>query len=194
MDLEVTGWGVRRVLIAVAVLAAVGLVAGYGVARRGTPESTVIKTKAATSSAPSVRLLFVHVAGAVGSPGLFQLPVGARVDDAIKAAGGAAPDADLATINLAAKVRDGDKISVPKQGQAQAGSAAAGGGGAGAKVNLNLATIAELDALPGVGPSTAQKIIDFRTSFGAFRAPEDLMKVPGIGKKKFEQLSELVTV
>jgi competence protein ComEA len=155
-----------------------------------------------TSGAPTE--LLVHVAGAVRQPGLVRLPPGARVADAVRAAGGASPGADVSALNLAALVADADKIQVPKRGEAPVqppagGTGVSGGTGragaaAGAPVDLNAAGAQELDALPGIGPVLAQRIVDFRTSKGRFASVDDLRQVEGIGPKKFEQLKPLLVV
>ena len=150
---------------------------------------------ASPSAAPE---LVVDVCGAVARPGVYHLPDGARVCDLITAAGGAAPGAEMAGVNLAAKLADGQQVVVPKKGQAAvaggAGSASSGAAGSAAPVNLNTASLEQLDALPGVGPSTAQKIIDYRTANGSFHSVDDLKNVSGIGDAKFQALKDLVTV
>ena len=145
----------------------------------------------------------VDVAGAVAEPRVVELDAGSRVQDAIEAAGGLAEDADAAGINRAATVADGQQVYVPRKGEAAgargstAGDAGEGsaspadGGAAGASagaVNINTATVEELDALPGVGPATAQAIVEDREANGPFAAPEDIMRVSGIGEKKFEKM------
>jgi competence protein ComEA len=148
--------------------------------------------------------LVVHVAGAVERPGVYDLPVGARVADALDAAGGPTQDAAPDAINLARLLADGEQIYLPTSDEVAAGTvagpaAATGTGGAsaspagGAVVNINSATAAELETLPGVGPSTAQKIVDDREKNGPFSVPDDLMRVPGIGPKKFEAMRDLVS-
>ena len=154
----------------------------------------------------------VYVCGAVRSPGVVRLPQGSRVADALALAGGATSRAELAAVNLAAKVADGQQILVPEQ--APAGTAAAAGlaGGAesgssgggspqvavaavpGAPVNINTASLAELDALQGVGPSTAQKIIDYRTANGPFASIDDIKNVSGIGDAKFAAIKDSIAV
>jgi competence protein ComEA len=155
----------------------------------------------------------VHVAGAVASPGVYRLAPGARVHEAIAAAGGAKPGADLDRLNLAAPVEDGTRLKVPLRGEPedsqasggtaaapraaaprQTGGAAAGGSGPAGKVDLNTATAEDLGALPRVGPVLAQRIIDYRAAHGRFSAPEDLDAVNGIGPKMLESLLPLVTV
>jgi competence protein ComEA len=137
----------------------------------------------------------VAVAGKVRRPGLVRLPPGSRVADAIEAAGGVLPGTDMATVNLARKVVDGELIvvGVPTPA-APAGDGSAGPAASGGKVNLNTATLAQLDTLPGVGQVLAQRILDYRTSHGGFRSVSDLRQVDGIGDSRFEQLKDLVTV
>ena len=139
----------------------------------------------------------VHVVGAVARPGLYRLEDGSRVDDAIREAGGATPRAALGGVNLAAPVADGQQILVPAEAAAATDDpAGAGSDGAaileGGRVHLNSATIEQLDALPGIGPVTAQNILDYRTENGAFASVEELDAVPGIGPARLEQLKELV--
>lgn len=146
-------------------------------------------------AAPGPRaLLVVHVVGAVRRPGLYRLREGARTADAVSRAGGATRNADLAALNLAAPLVDGVQILVP-DGRALAGSGAedARAEGAVPAVSLSSATLEELDTLPGIGPVTAQKIVDYRTEHGPFASVDDLDAVPGIGPTRVEQLRELVT-
>lgn len=183
-----------RVAAGLAVLGAVGLVGGYGVALRSRPKPVSLDLSSpGPSPAPeSAKRLYVHVGGAVASPGLYGLRDGARVDDAVRAAGGVLEDADLDSLNLAAKVRDGDKVLVPRRGDG--GTAGGGSPGAEQKINLNTATVAELDTLPGIGPALAQRIVSYREQSGGFRTVDELQKVPGIGPAKFGQVRDLVTV
>jgi len=149
------------------------------------------------ADAPARSLLVVHVVGEVRRPGLYRLRDGARIADAVHRAGGALRDADLAAVNLAAPLVDGVQILVPARAVAPSGSPAGSGGGAtGAAtgpVSLSSATLEELDQLPGVGPVTAQKIVDYRTEHGPFASVDELDAVPGIGPTRIEQLRELVT-
>lgn len=154
------------------------------------------------SAAPVPAGSMVHVAGAVRHPGVYELAPGARVVDAVEAAGGALADARLASVNLARPVTDGEQILVPDEDDAPPPSPAAAAGGAGvlggavsgAPVDLNSADQALLDTLPGVGPSTAAKIIADREANGPFTSAEDLRRVSGIGEKRFEALKDLVCV
>jgi competence protein ComEA len=153
-------------------------------------------TAAAMASGPAE--VVVAVGGKVRKPGLVRLPGGSRVADAIDAAGGADPGVDVALLNLARKVVDGELILVgvtPPPGAVVATGPAAGGSPApGAPVNLNTATLSELDGLPGVGPVLAQRILDARAASGGFKSVGDLRKVDGIGDARYEQLKDLVTV
>jgi competence protein ComEA len=141
----------------------------------------------------------IHVAGVVRHPGVYRLRDGERVKDAVRRAGGAGHGADLNAINLAAKVADGQQVVVPRRGPAGGSPGApapapAGDGSAAAvgaaqpPVSLNSATAEQLDTLDGVGPATAQKILDWRTQHGGFRSIDDLSEVPGIGPKKLAAL------
>ena len=140
----------------------------------------------------------IAVGGKVRRPGLVQLAPGARVADALQAAGGALPGVDVAPLNLARKVVDGELIMVGASLPPGAAPTAPVGGGnpavAGGLVNLNTATLADLDTLPGVGPVLAQRILEARDAQGGFKAVADLRKVDGIGAARFEQLKDLVTV
>ncbi|PSK63732.1 ComE operon protein 1 [Micromonospora sp. MH33] len=191
--------------------AVVVLVAGVW-AWRSRPQAEPVRPVAAVgtpdTSAPaptaSAGLVVVALAGKVRRPGLVRLPAGARVADAIEAAGGALPGVDVALLNPARKVTDGELILVgvtAPPGQAAPGPASGGGGPAAGgvapgsgPVNLNTATLAQLDALPGVGPVLAQRILDHRDQHGGFRSVSDLRQVDGIGDARYEQLKDLVTV
>lgn len=189
----------RRVVIALVALAGVGLVGGYGVAMRAKPKAAKIALSSQAPAAKTGRVVYVHVGGAVHRPGLYELADGSRVFDAVRAAGGATDDADLDSLNLASKVKDGDKVLVPVRIEPGADPPPGASGGtstssAGGLLNLNTATAEQLDALPGIGPSTAQKIIAYRTEHGGFSTIDELMEVSGIGPAKFEELKGLVTV
>ncbi len=136
----------------------------------------------------------VAVVGQVARPGLVTLPTGARVADAIAAAGGLLPAADPASVNLAAVVADGEQLAVGVPVPAAGPPPAAGGAEPGGPVDLNTAGVAELDALPGIGPVLAQRIVDHRTRQGPFRSVEELDDVPGIGPAIAAELAGLVTV
>lgn len=188
----------RRRLAAGAVLLAVVLVLALrhlGGGGAAPPVVAPVAPARATRPAP-VELLVVDVAGAVRRPGLYRLRQGTRIDDAIAAAGGATAKAQLDSVNLAAPVADGEQVLVPGRGIAAAASpaspAAAGAASPSAPLDLNTATAEQLDALPGVGPVTAQKIIAYRTAHGPFHAVAELEGVPGIGPAKMAELKGLV--
>lgn len=143
----------------------------------------------------------VHVAGAVVSPGLYRLGADARVADALDAAGGPAADADVDSINLAAKVADGERVYVARRGEvpppAMSSGGAGSGGAAGAAagpVDLNTATAEQLEALPGVGPATAEAILAYRKEKGRFRSVDELLEVRGIGEAKLAAIRPKVRV
>ncbi|WP_245730790.1 ComEA family DNA-binding protein [Micromonospora pallida] len=205
--------GRRGVRALAAVAAVVVLGAGFW-AWRSRPQVEPVPAPSASAALPAdaapappsgsgAAELVVAVAGRVRRPGLVRLPAGARVADAIEAAGGAQPGVDVALLNLARRVTDGELILVgvtppPGAGPTAAGAAPGAGGpgapAAGGKVNLNTATVAQLDTLPGVGPVLAQRIIDHRDRQGGFRSVGDLRQVEGIGDARYEQLKDLVTV
>jgi len=140
---------------------------------------------------------FVHVTGAVHRPGVYRVRSWARLDTAIRRAGGATSRADLQGVNLAAKVSDGQQVIVPARvpgagSAALAGAAAAGTDAAAGPISLNTATVEQLDQLEGIGPATAQKILDWRSEHGGFGSVEDLLQISGIGPKRFETLREKV--
>jgi len=194
-------------LVGVGLLLVVLALVGQRLAQAGAVDAgsaQVVAPLETIERAPARPVLVVHVVGAVRRPGLYRLPDGARVADAVERAGGAARGAELSALNLAAPLVDGVQVLVPRRAEAatasggspaHAGSpSGAGAPSAGApRVSLSSATAAELDALPGVGPVTAQKIIDYRAAHGPFRSVDDLDAVPGIGPARIEQLRDLVT-
>jgi competence protein ComEA len=142
--------------------------------------------------------IYVHVAGAVRRPGLMTMSAGSRVADALRRAGGPERRADLTAINLAAQLADGQQIVVPRAGAAQAGAAPAGSppsavsapGGAVTGVHLSTATVEQLDGVDGIGPTLAQRIIEYRDTHGGFRSLAELAQVDGIGEKRLATLRE----
>jgi competence protein ComEA len=171
-----------------------------------TAPRTTLPGATATHAKEQPATIAVHVAGAVNHPGVVELQSGARVIDAVEAVGGALADGDLDRLNLAAKVSDGQRVYVAKVGQSDPGAlndasaggvddpAASGTGAPGGKVNLNTATQAQLETLPGIGPTYAQAIIAERQRRGGFTSVNDLRSVRGIGDKRFAELAPLVTV
>lgn len=150
----------------------------------------------AAPASPSAALVLVDVAGWVREPGVYEFAAGARVVDAIDAAGGARPGAVLEALNLAAPLIDGTQILVPREGEAGAVPPLAAGSGsvAGALVNINTAGASELEALPGIGEVIAQRIVDHRTANGPFASVDQLLDVSGIGDAILGSIRELVTV
>jgi competence protein ComEA len=190
----------RRLLLAVAGSLALILLLGRFLLGAGatTPAAPLPPPPAAgagVTGLPAARVV-VDVVGAVRRPGLYRLAQGARIADALSRAGGATGKADLAQVNLAAPLADGEQVVVPRRGAP--GAVPATGGAAGsaaaptAPVQLSTATLEQLDTLPGVGPVTAQKILDYREKHGAFHSVDELDAVPGIGPKRLEQLRDLV--
>jgi competence protein ComEA len=191
------------VLAVVAALAAVAAAFGVWLDRpqaapvAALPAVAVDESAAAAPTPPAgpAGPLVVSVSGKVARPGLVEVPEGARVADVLEAAGGALPGTDLAGLNLARKVDDGEQVAVGVPAPAAAPTA---GGDASAAptgpVDLNAATVQQLDGLPGVGPVMAQRILDWRTRNGRFARVEQLRDVEGIGERRFAQLRELVRV
>jgi competence protein ComEA len=187
----------RRLLAGALLLAAALLVGGRHLAGAGASSSGPVAPPARLELAREAEApaLVVHVVGAVRRPGLYRLREGSRVADAVERAGGATAKADQSLVNLAAPIADGVQIVVPRQAP-EAAAAAAGGsateaGASAGPVHLNTATLEQLDALPGIGPTTAQKILDFREKHGAFASVDELDAVPGIGPARLEQLREV---
>jgi competence protein ComEA len=196
-------------LLAVVVL----VVIGVALVGASSPAPTLTLPRAEPGSAPPEAVggapppstppvtVTVHVTGQVASPGVYAVSAGGRVADAVVAAGGAAAEADLEALNLAARVSDGERVYVPKKGEAPPAvvgsgppAVAAKGGGAVGPVDLNTATAEQLEALPGVGPATSKAILAYRSSHGRFRSVTELLEVPGIGPAKLEALRPLVRV
>ncbi len=189
----------RRVLaVALALFLLVALGARFLLHARAAPSAPAVApiVGSATGGGPvAASRLVVYVVGAVRRPGLYRLADGARVADAVARAGGLSPKADRAGVNLAAPVADGQQVVVPARLPAAVAAAQGAPGGAGsaeAPVQLSVATLDQLDSLPGIGPVTAQKILDYRTAHGAFKSVDELDEVPGIGPSRVEQLRGLV--
>jgi competence protein ComEA len=170
--------------------------------------TTAVRSGATSPAVTTVSTrVVVHAAGAVVAPGLYELEAGARVADLLRAAGGPTAEADLERLNLAQPVTDGMRVYVPRQGQATipdlaspepagggSGVGTARAGGPAAPVDLNTATLDQLDELPGIGPATAQAIIDHREAVGRFDSVDELLDVRGIGEAKLATLRPLVRV
>ena len=203
------GIGAAVVVLFVGLACAVlfSALAPKGQSDSATPGDTPIGNAAATGApggaatsgpSPSGSAIFVHILGAVATPGLYELREGDRAVDAVAAAGGFAEGADQSQLNLARFVTDGEQIVVPVVGATPPTGPQQGGSAPGAqvpgKVNINTADAAALETLPRVGPAMAARIIEWRDTNGRFTAVEDLMSVAGVGEKTFEQLKDLVTV
>jgi competence protein ComEA len=191
MDLHALTVTQRRVLAAIVLGGVLVFFAGPRLLHHGASAAAVPPLRIAPRTQPTdaAATLVVDVSGAVRRPGLEHLPHGARVADAIAAAGGATAHADVGAVNLAAPLADGLQVVVPARGAA---AAAGGAPSPTAPVDLNSATAEQLDALPGIGPTTAQKIVAYRQEHGAFRSAEELDGVPGIGAGRIAQLKGLV--
>ena len=207
-----------RALSGISAVLALGLLFGAWLSWQGRPasvpapalERTPPPTAAAgpsAASAPPATSLVVHVAGAVRTPGLVRLPPGSRVADALDAAGGPTKGAELASVNLARPLVDGEQLVVLARGQGPpvtapgtgpgtgtGGAAAGGAGSVGSVLDLNTATLEQLDTLPGVGPVLAQRILDWRAEHGRFGSVDELREVSGIGDATFADLEARVRV
>jgi competence protein ComEA len=184
----------RGQLIGYGLLALLLVVAGFeltGNRRDGEGGARVEVDGAAGAAGPhrasrdAERRVYVHVAGAVRRPGLYRIPASGRVAAAVARAGGPTGKADLAGVNLAAALQDGQQVVVPARG---AGAGGGEGGGSGARVSLGSATAEDLDGLDGIGPTLAKRIVDYRQSHGGYRSVDDLREVEGIGEKRLAAL------
>lgn len=195
----------RPKVAAMLTLAASGVVGACALlvsVRGAPPEPELMIPRATASTEAAATELYVHVAGAVARPGLYKVRAGSRVADVLDAAGGPTADGDVHQLNLATKVGDGERVYVPRAGEVVAPGASPGGstdraGSASAAtgpLDLNTATQAQLEELPGVGPSTAKAILQHREKNGRFRAVEELLDVRGIGPAKFAEIEPLVKV
>jgi competence protein ComEA len=189
----------RRLLLVAAGSLALILFAGRFVLGAGTTTVAPLPPPpapgAGVTGLPAARVV-VDVVGAVRRPGLYRLEHGSRIADAVARAGGATRKADLSQVNLAAPLADGEQVVVPRRGVAVTGGGAGAGGAGGSAstgpVHLSTATLDQLDSLPGIGPVTAQKILDYRAKHGAFASVDELDAVPGIGPSRMDQLRDLV--
>jgi len=205
------GWLTRyRGYITLSLLFLIALGAVFFLSRRADPKPVQLSTPAPRPT-PTLRPsatpagIIIEVSGAVVNPGLFHLADGARVDDAIRAAGGASTEADLARLNLARRLSDGEMLVVPKVGEPTAAATAAPAGRTAQatrtptptpalSVNINTANAQALDPLPGIGPALAQRIVDYREAHGPFKTIEDIMQVKGIGPAEFAAIKDKIVV
>lgn len=179
--------------VAILILVILVICGGATAYIRSRPKPVTIHKDSRTTQTDRKASLKVHVAGAVTRPGLYDLEEGSRVSDAIALAGGPAADAMLDEVNLAARLKDGQKIMVPQRGQVASLEGGATAPSGQQTVNVNTADAQLLDSLPGVGPSLAARIVDHRRKNGPFSSLEDLDSVEGIGPSKLESLKDLVT-
>jgi competence protein ComEA len=193
-------WVVAAVLAVLAIMRLTGS-SSHG---DGSALVRIHRSPAAVEPAHHEAAIYVHVAGAVRQPGLLKLPLGSRVATAVQRAGGAGPRADLSGVNLAARLEDGQQVLVPVRGAAGATGAAPAGATPGAagigtappgaagvpKASLGSVTVEQLDQIDGIGPTLAQRIVDYRTEHGGFRSIGELREVEGIGEKRFETLRD----
>jgi competence protein ComEA len=182
----------RQILAALGVFVLALVLGGRLLSRPGHASVPPPVRLATPARPPATARLVVDVAGAVRRPGLYQLAEGSRVADAVARAGGATRRAQLELVNLAARISDGEQIVVPRRGLGGAVAASGSGTASSGPVHLNGATLEQLDALPGVGPVTAQKILDYRQQHGSFGSVDELDAIPGIGPARLEQLRGLV--
>jgi competence protein ComEA len=182
----------RRALVAGVVALLLLVVFGKLLLRPSRPAVPPPVRVAAHAGNTRASTLFVNVVGAVRRPGLYRLKEGSRVADAVTRAGGPTPKAEIELLNLAARIADGEQIVVPRRGVAGPSVATPGGAGPTGPVHLNSATLEQLDALPGVGPVTAQKILDYRQQHGAFGSVDELDAIVGIGPARLGTLRGLV--
>jgi len=196
MDVQLPALSRRQLLGAAAAIAVLLILAVRHLGGGSSAAPAVAPLRApASPKARAAKLLVVDVAGAVRRPGLYRLRSGSRIDDAIAAAGGPTGKAQLEAVNLAAPVADGEQVVVPGRGAVGAAAAVtppAAGSSPSAPLDLNTATVEQLDSLPGIGPVTAQKIVDYRQVHGAFHSVAELEGVPGIGAGRLAQLKGLV--
>jgi competence protein ComEA len=195
MDGRIPALSRRQLFGAAAAVAVLLVLAIRHLGGGGTAAPAVTPLPAPARARPAAaKLLVIDVAGAVRHSGLYRLRAGSRIDDAIAAAGGATRKAQLDSVNLAAPVADGEQVIVPERGAAgsSAATSTAAGSSPSAPLDLNSATLEELENLPGIGPVTAQKILDYRQAHGAFHSVAELEGVPGIGPAHMAQLKGLV--
>ena len=188
--------GIAVLVIMVAVLAGRNLI-GTATATEFelSSDASSIEETASDGGSHKTETLFVHVSGCVANPGLYELEEGSRLASAIEAAGGFTEDAACDSVNLARRLEDGEMVVVlPMSAGSGANEEIPEVKTASSLININTATAEELEQLPGIGPSTAQKIVSDRMANGSFKSPDDLKRVTGIGDKKFETISTLICV
>jgi competence protein ComEA len=180
----------KQLLLALAALVAVVSLVLVAVNRPETPAGEFEVSEPGSETESFEHYLYVHIVGEVASPGMYQLPLGARLVDAVFAAGGLTDQADNSSVNLARELSDGEQVVVYKIGDvAESGGAAPGG-----LISINRATAEQLEDLPGIGPALSARIIAYRDANGGFKAKEDLLNVSGIGDSIFSGFVDLITL
>lgn len=178
------------------IIGAIALFIIYSILKRPEPSAAsliiTLQPRLSPTATASPTSIEVYITGAISKPDVYALPIGSIVKDLIAAAGGATIDADLEAINLAQRLSDQMHIHVPRKGEAVPTPLA--GSAAGILININTADATLLDTLPGIGPSTAQAIIEFRTNNGPFKKIEDINNVPRIGDVLFDKIKSMITV
>jgi competence protein ComEA len=192
--------GKYRAVLAATILGAVAMSLGLLFLQRPPAPHVVVQQPVASPSlattvpTPVAALIVVHMSGEVLVPGVYKLPIGARVDDAVRAAGGVTVDGDVHRLNLAARLADGQHLVVPRKSDPVALSATSASSPAPALINVNTATVAELDGLPGVGPVTAQRIVAYREQHGPFTRVDELHDAKLVNAATLEKIRELITL
>ena len=181
-----SGWAYLLLAVALAALA-------WRIADRTPAPSQPDASRPAVVTPREPTELFVHVAGVVRKPGVYRIAGDGRVIQAIRLAGGPTPVADLGLVNLAAPLQDGQQVLVPRRAAIATAGAAGGGGAASGPVSLSSATVEQLDALDGIGPTLAARIVDWRTQHGGFSSVDGLLDVPGIGQSRLDAIRGKVT-
>ena len=180
----------RQLLISLAALVAVASLVLVAINRPEAPTGEFEITEGLNEAEAIEQFLYVHIVGEVKTPGMYQLPLGARLVDAVFAAGGLTADADNSSVNLARELSDGEQIVVFKVGEV----AESGGSAPGGLISINRATAEQLEELPGIGPALSSRIIAYRDANGGFKTKEDLLNVSGIGDSIFAGFTDLITL
>jgi competence protein ComEA len=180
----------RQLLISLAALVAVASLVLVAINRPEAPTGEFEISEGLNEAETIEQFLYVHIVGEIKTPGMYQLPLGARLVDAVFAAGGLTADADNSSVNLARELSDGEQIVVFRVGEiAEAGGAAPGG-----LISINRATAEQLEELPGIGPALSSRIIAYRDANGGFKTKEDLLNVSGIGDSIYAGFADLITL